>query len=629
MPELELVVQTQLAQTIQQLQKLEDELKTVATTAQKIEPAANNATKALAKAGVAAAASGDRIAKGTDKAGLALLDFSRIVQDAPYVALSGNFSAIANNINPLVESFGRLKTQTGSVGSALATMGKSLIGPAGLGLAFSVVSSALVLFGDKLFKSSKAADEARKSFEGLLDGIARESLKLRENFAIVADANIPLENRKKVIDNLRSSYGAYLKNVSDEALLTGRAAEAYNKINEALLRKLQLQALEEKIVPLLKQQFDLQTQLNDETQKFNDIRKFVDATAGSNIAKIQKDNAVAIQNSNVSLGKQYSIGQQIAAVGKQIDQIFSNIKPLLVFQDVSIQGIKPKDVKDKIERSLFRTADFGITFIPFPIEIKPIVDPGALANNGTLKIIQSEFDKLAASLKEFDITLPTLATGSIDKGVTALKELYEVGKQLNDNFGTTIPTALLATASSLEEAARRAKAFNQLQIELSQVTQQLAADLAYTFGEALGEALAGGSVKGLFSKLFATLAEGIKAFGKALIQYGTYLAIAQRAFRINNPVLAIAAGIALQALGTFVQSKIPKLATGGIVPPGYPNDSYPAFLTSGETVVPAGKLDGLLRSSSEPLIYIVNGRVRGGDLDLVAERYTKTKRNTR
>jgi hypothetical protein len=33
----------------------------------------------------------------------------------------------------------------------------------------------------------------------------------------------------------------------------------------------------------------------------------------------------------------------------------------------------------------------------------------------------------------------------------------------------------------------------------------------------------------------------------------------------------------------------PKFAEGGIVPPGFPNDSYPAFLTSGEKVIPQGK----------------------------------------
>lgn len=32
-----------------------------------------------------------------------------------------------------------------------------------------------------------------------------------------------------------------------------------------------------------------------------------------------------------------------------------------------------------------------------------------------------------------------------------------------------------------------------------------------------------------------------------------------------------------------------ELASGGVIPPGYPNDTYPAMLTSGETVIPAGE----------------------------------------
>jgi len=34
-----------------------------------------------------------------------------------------------------------------------------------------------------------------------------------------------------------------------------------------------------------------------------------------------------------------------------------------------------------------------------------------------------------------------------------------------------------------------------------------------------------------------------------------------------------------------------KMAGGGTVPPGYPNDTYPALLSSGEKVIPPGKLE--------------------------------------
>jgi len=51
----------------------------------------------------------------------------------------------------------------------------------------------------------------------------------------------------------------------------------------------------------------------------------------------------------------------------------------------------------------------------------------------------------------------------------------------------------------------------------------------------------------------------------------------------------IAAG-AIQAAAVLAQP-IPKMAGGGIIPPGYPNDTYPAMLTSGEEIIPAGKLN--------------------------------------
>jgi TP901 family phage tail tape measure protein len=54
-----------------------------------------------------------------------------------------------------------------------------------------------------------------------------------------------------------------------------------------------------------------------------------------------------------------------------------------------------------------------------------------------------------------------------------------------------------------------------------------------------------------------------------------------------GPILAVAAVASIMA----ALLSIPKMANGGIVPGGYPNDTYPALLTSGERVIPPGKLD--------------------------------------
>lgn len=96
-----------------------------------------------------------KVAPTSNQATTALVNLSRVAQDAPF-----GFIGIANNLDPLLQSFQRLKAETGSTGGALKSLGSVLTGPAGLGLALSVVSSAIIAFGDKLFGTKKNISDA-------------------------------------------------------------------------------------------------------------------------------------------------------------------------------------------------------------------------------------------------------------------------------------------------------------------------------------------------------------------------------------------------------------------------------------------------------------------------------------
>ena len=65
---------------------------------------------------------------GTNEATRSLVDLGRVVQDAPF-----GFIGIANNLNPLLEGYSRLKTETGSTKGALSALASSLVGGGGLG----------------------------------------------------------------------------------------------------------------------------------------------------------------------------------------------------------------------------------------------------------------------------------------------------------------------------------------------------------------------------------------------------------------------------------------------------------------------------------------------------------------
>ena len=72
------------------------------------------------------------LTKSSYQATLALTNLGRVAQDAPF-----GFLGIANNLNPLLESFQRLKATTGTTGGALKALASSLTGAGGIGLVLS------------------------------------------------------------------------------------------------------------------------------------------------------------------------------------------------------------------------------------------------------------------------------------------------------------------------------------------------------------------------------------------------------------------------------------------------------------------------------------------------------------
>lgn len=113
----------------------------------------------------------------TNQATQSLMNLSRVAQDAPY-----GFMGISNNLNPLFESFTRLRESTGKTSTAFKAMGAALTGPAGIGLAIGVVSSLLVSFGDKLLGTSvhfSKAELAAAQFEVSLKRLKQEVSDLK------------------------------------------------------------------------------------------------------------------------------------------------------------------------------------------------------------------------------------------------------------------------------------------------------------------------------------------------------------------------------------------------------------------------------------------------------------------
>lgn len=170
-------------------------------------PAAVNKTDAAFK----------KLSSTTSAATQTSINFGRVIQDAPF-----GFLGIANNLNPLLESFQRLKAQTGSTGGALKALGKDLTGVGGLGLALSVVSTALIVFGDTLFgtaKSFSAVELAAGRFEAALARIGEQAEDLKDKL----DFSNKIANLKAQLAGLKGNelkgFDSVVEGVSSFQLL--------------------------------------------------------------------------------------------------------------------------------------------------------------------------------------------------------------------------------------------------------------------------------------------------------------------------------------------------------------------------------------------------------------------------
>ena len=114
-----------------------------------------------------------KVGKPAGDATQSLINFSRIAQDAPF-----GMMGIANNLNPMVESFQRLAKTEGGTKKALQAMLSGLTGPAGIGVAIGIVSSLAVTFSKEIAAFFKGPTAELEKFRVELKKVQDEIFNL-------------------------------------------------------------------------------------------------------------------------------------------------------------------------------------------------------------------------------------------------------------------------------------------------------------------------------------------------------------------------------------------------------------------------------------------------------------------
>ena len=196
---------------------------------------------------------GAPLVKASNSAAFALQNLGRVAQDAPF-----GFIGIQNNISPLLESFQRLKQESGSTGGALKALASSLVGGGGLLLAVSLVTSALTLLAQNPEKVAGAlnylsgvvdnATATQKEYnKALIETQAEAKLEistLESLIGIAKNENLSRNTRLEALKAVKAEYPEQLNFLTLETVGSKEAAKAINLLSNSLLRKAKIQAAE-------------------------------------------------------------------------------------------------------------------------------------------------------------------------------------------------------------------------------------------------------------------------------------------------------------------------------------------------------------------------------------------------
>jgi len=202
-----------------------------------------------------------------------------------------------------------------------------------------------------------------------------------------------------------------------------------------------------------------------------------------------------------------------------------------------------------------------------------------------------------------------------------------------------IPAAIAEQQAVLSEqqqiAIANAAAFNS---EIGNIITGGLNQLATGIGSALGQAISGGgNLAQNLSKVVLTTIGGMAVqLGKLAISIGLAVEGIKKALKSLNPAVAIAAGIALIALGSFAKSQAGKIAdgggatafaNGGIVsgPTMGLVGEYPGARQNPEVIAPLNKLQSMIGGAGSGNLTVTgNVRVDGQDLLIAIERANET-----
>ena len=223
------------------------------------------------------------------------MQFSQVARELPSLAMGPQMFilAISNNLPMLADAIADVRKQnellaaSGKKGvpvwkqlaSSLFSTQTALVAAISLGVVFAKDIASWV---KELINGKKAIDNNKEALENYKKAMLEsqqtaqnETVQLNLLYKAAVDSSKGMNERISAVKELKKEYPQYFKNLSDEEILVGKAADKYNELATAIMASAKAQAAKETLIKNSKEILDLETKITEEykKQELNEIKR--------------------------------------------------------------------------------------------------------------------------------------------------------------------------------------------------------------------------------------------------------------------------------------------------------------------------------------------------------------------
>ena len=215
-----------------------------------------------------------------------------------FLAISNNIPLLQDALSSAREEFDNLKESGKEATPVWQQVLEAITSPqaaiaVGITL-LSVYGDEIIEWGKKVFKTKKEVDalaESEKRLQESREEGLRNSIKERAELSVLykatQDTTRSMEERNAATDKLQKLYPSYFSNLSNEEILAGKAATAYDKLSNSIIANAEARAIQDKITEVAAKRLEAELKLAEQTKIMEDLEEIS-----------QKGTATSIQNAN-------------------------------------------------------------------------------------------------------------------------------------------------------------------------------------------------------------------------------------------------------------------------------------------------------------------------------------------